>query len=98
VHGIDSAYQLSGDPTYPATNPATAPVPGLFRDSVVITRVSAGVDYLVSKRCNVYFRYVMMDYQDGADKAEFASSTLPIDGLPLSGISNMFLGGFSATY
>jgi hypothetical protein len=105
VHGIDSAYQLAGDPTYSATNPgysnanpATASIPGLFRDDVMIARVSAGVDYLVSPRCTAYFRYVLFDYQDSADKAMLAASTQPVDGLPLSGTSNLFLGGFSAIF
>ena len=98
VHGINSAYQLSGDPNYPATNSSTAAIPGLFRDDVMITRVSAGVDYLVSPRFAAYFRYVLFDYQDSADKAMLAASTLPVDGLPLSGTSNLFLGGFNATF
>jgi len=98
VHGIDSAYQLSGDPNFPATNSTTAAIPGLFRDDVMITRVSAGIDYLVSRHCTAYFRYVLFDYQDSADKAQIAASTQPVDGLPLSGTSNLFLGGFNATF
>ncbi|MGA2064546.1 MAG: hypothetical protein ABSG86_06245 [Thermoguttaceae bacterium] len=98
VHGIDSAYQLSGDPNFPQTNAATASIPGIFRDDVVITRVSAGIDYLVSKRCTAYFRYVLFDYQDSADKTQLAASTLPVDGLPLSGTSNLFLTGLNATF
>jgi predicted porin len=98
VHGIDSAYQLSGDPNFPATNSSTAQIPGIYRDDVVITRVSAGVDYQLSKRWSTYFRYVFFDYQDSADKAQLAASTTPVDGLPLSGTSNLFLGGVNATF
>ncbi|MGD0897308.1 MAG: hypothetical protein ABR915_05685 [Thermoguttaceae bacterium] len=113
VHGIDSAYQLSGDPNFGTTsvpvngggtttpNAQTAAIPGLYRDDVMITRVSLGVDYLVSKRCTAYFRYVMMDYQDSANQAEIAADVVAngsANGLPLSGISNLFLGGFSATF
>jgi hypothetical protein len=110
VHGIDSAYQLSGDPTYGTTtvtsvsggtttaNAQTADIPSYFRDDVMITRVSAGIDYMVSKHCTAYFRYVLFDYQDSADKAQIAASSLPVDGLPLSGTSNLFLGGFNATF
>jgi hypothetical protein len=64
----------------------------------MITRVSAGIDYLVSRHCTAYFRYVLFDYQDSADKAQIAASTQPVDGLPLSGTSNLFLGGFNATF
>jgi hypothetical protein len=99
VHGIQSAYQVAADWRLSATDAATlAGVPQYLRQDVDSTRVSAGIDYQVSRRCSTYFRYVLFDYQDSADKARIASSTTPVTGLPLSGTSNMFLGGLTATF
>lgn len=55
-------------------------------------RLTTGIDYLLSQRASIYFRYVYYDYNDKS----FARTGLDPD--PNSGTSNFFLGGFSATF
>ena len=75
-----------------------AGIPQYLRQDVVTTRLSAGIDYQLSRRWSTYFRYVLYDYNDSADQAQIATSTQPVTGLPLSGTSNMFLGGMTAMF
>jgi hypothetical protein len=98
VRGLENADQIVGDPRFPATAAVTAGIPQNFRQEVDTTRLTFGIDYLISPRCTTYFRYVLYDYNDPADQARIAASTAPVTGLPLSGTSNMFLGGMSATF
>lgn len=98
VKGLEYAYQIAGDPRFPSTDAALSGVPQYLRQDVISTRFSGGVDYQFSRRVAAYFRYVLYDYNDMADQAQLAASTQPVTGLPLSGTSNMFLGGMSAQY
>jgi hypothetical protein len=101
VKGIQSAVQTAGDPRFAATNianTATAGIPQYLREDVVTTRVSAGIDYQFAKHWSTYFRYVLYVYEDNANQDQIAASISPVTGLPLSGISNMFLGGVTGTF
>ena len=98
VRGLEYAYQIAGDPRFPATDAVLAGVPQYLRQDVVTTRFSGGVDYRFSRRCTAYFRYVLYDYNDMANQALIADSTQPVTGLPLSGTSNMFLAGLNAMF
>lgn len=67
-------------------------LPGASDVIVETWRLTAGVDYLLSRRSSVYFRYIYYDYNDKS----FARTASDPD--PNSGTSNMFLGGLSATF
>ena len=99
VKGLQTANLANGDPRLTAAqNAVLAGIPGNFRQEVITTRLTAGVDYQVSRRVSAYFRYVLYDYNDVANQAQIAASTQPVTGLPLSGTSNMFLGGIGASF
>jgi hypothetical protein len=98
VKGIESAYELAGDPRTFDPAPDTAGIPRLIRQDVATTRLTMGIDYQIRPRVSTYFRYVLYDYDDKADNARIAASTQPTNGLPLSGTSNVFLTGLSAYF
>ena len=98
VKGLQTANLTAGDPRYPALSATTAGIAQLQRNDVATTRVTAGVDYKLSRHWSSYVRYVLYNYDDAADQAQFAASTTPITGLPTSGVSNMFLGGLTGTF
>lgn len=98
VKGIQSADLIAGDPRFPNLTSTLATIPGFFRQDVITTRLTAGIDWRMSKRWTSYVRYVLYDYNDKADNQRIATSTLPVTGLPISGTSNLFLGGMSATF
>ena len=95
VKGIESAEQTAGDPRFPATTAVLAGVPQYLRQDVTSTRFSAGIDYQLTPHLATYFRYVLYIYEDSADQEQIATSLCPVTGLPLSGTSNMFLGGMT---
>jgi hypothetical protein len=98
VKGLQAAQQIAGDPRFPALDSTLAGIPNNFRQEVYSTRLTAGVDYQMSRRWSAYVRYVLYNYQDSADEARIAASTQPVTGLPLSGTSNMFLGGVTGMF
>lgn len=80
------AYDLSptGTPGFPVT-PDWSGLPDLSDVIVETTRITAGVDYLVSDGITCYFRYNYFDYEDKSVDRN-------------SGTAHMFLGGLAATY
>jgi len=60
-------------------------LPSLSDVIVETTRISAGVDYALRERIDLYFRYTYFDYEDKA-------------GTGLSGTTHGFLGGLSALF
>jgi hypothetical protein len=98
VKGLQYAYQIAGDPRFPDATAATAGVPQYLRQDVASTRLSAGVDWRLTQRWSTYFRYVLYNYEDSANEAQIAQSTQPVTGLPLSGTSNLFLGGLTGMF
>jgi hypothetical protein len=97
VKGIQSANYIAGDPRYPVLS-STSGIPSNFRQDVNSTRITSGVDWRWSARWSSYFRYVLYNYLDSADQERIATSTTPVTGLPLSGTSNMFLGGVTGMF
>ncbi len=98
VKGIQYARLIAGDPRYPELTATLAGIPENFRQDIASTRLSAGVDYRLSSQWSGYVRYVLYNYEDSADQARIANSTQPVNGLPLSGTSNMFLGGVTGMF
>ena len=60
-------------------------LPSLSDVLVETTRMSGGIDYLISQNVSCYFRYIFFDYEDKSENFN-------------SGTTHMFLGGFLAMF
>ena len=98
VKGIETACQTAGDPRFPGTTATLAGIPQYMRQDVTSTRLSTGFDYQLTSHWSTYCRYVLSIYEDSADQEQMDTALCPFTGLPLSGTSNMFLGGITGAF